>query len=69
MIELFFFVGIFFGFLAGLIAFLITLNEWKSHGFKGWELWGEPLKRGIATWAFFLLLSVALGYIMPFVIQ
>jgi hypothetical protein len=62
-------MGLIFGFLGGLIAFLITLNEWKSHGFKGWELWGEPLKRGLGTWIFFVVLSVAIGFVIPFAIS
>ncbi|HUO55845.1 MAG TPA: hypothetical protein VMU27_00185 [Candidatus Paceibacterota bacterium] len=68
-IELFILLGVIFGFLAGLIAFLITFNEWKKHTFEGWQLWREPLARGLVTFLFFFLLSIALGFILPFVVQ
>lgn len=68
-IELFVLLGAIFGFLAGLIAFLITLDEWRKHRFSGWRLWREPLHRGALAFVFFFLLSIALGYILPFVIR
>jgi hypothetical protein len=67
--AIFILIGAVFGTLAGLTAFLITFVEWKRHTFKGWRLWHEPLARGILAFVFFFLLSVALGYVLPFVIQ
>lgn len=68
-LALFVGIGLIFGFLAGLVAFLITLNEWIHH-YQGWK---EPVKMslrtGLLTFAFFFGLSILLGFIMPFVLQ
>lgn len=69
-IELFLGIGVVFGFLAGLIAFLITYDEWQKHLFVGWELWREPLVRGLFTFVVFVVLSVVIGFLLTnFVIQ
>lgn len=60
--SFFFIIGIAFGGLAGLIAFLITLNEWSKHKFTGWKLWGEPLFRGVVTFLIFFGLAMLMGY-------
>lgn len=62
-------IGLVFGLLAGLSAFLITYDEWQKHKYTGWELWREPLHRAVFAFSFFFLLSVVLGYVVPFVIQ
>ena len=64
LVNFFFIIGLTFGALAGLIAFLITLVEWQKHGFKGAQLWGEPLKRGIFTFVFFFVISMLIGYLL-----
>lgn len=60
--SFFFIIGLVFGGLAGMIAFLITLNEWHKHQFTGWKLWREPLVRGIFTFVFFFALSMLIGW-------
>lgn len=62
--ELFIGIGVVFGLLAGLIAFLITYDEWQKHLFVGRELWREPLVRGLFTFAVFFILSVVIGFIL-----
>lgn len=64
--RLFLFIGVCFGALAGLMAFLITYAEWQHHGFAGWKLWREPLLRGIYTFLFFCALSLFIGYVIRF---
>ncbi len=63
MIELFVLVGIIFGFLAGLMAFLITWKEWERYGFKKNKMWKESLSIGIFAFLFFLILSSILGVV------
>jgi hypothetical protein len=68
-IHLFIVVGFVFGFLAAGMAFGITYIEWEKHKFTGWDLWREPLRRGVFTFVFFLLLSIGVGYVVPFIVQ
>lgn len=58
------FIGIVFGFLAGLIAFAITYNEWKEHKYAGSRLWKESLIVGIFAFGLFLALALFLGFIL-----
>mgnify|MGYP001557264892 CR=1 FL=1 len=67
-IELFVGIGVVFGFFGGLVAFLITLNEWTHH----YQTLREPVKMALRTGFFafmlFFLLSIALGFILPYVL-
>jgi H+/Cl- antiporter ClcA len=63
---LFLVIGVVFGLLAGLSAFIITLNEWQKHQFRGWKLWKEALSTGAVALAFFLILSLVLGYFFSY---
>jgi hypothetical protein len=58
------FIGIIFGFLAGLIAFAITYNEWREHKYAGARLWKESLTVGIFAFGIFLSLALLLGFIL-----
>jgi hypothetical protein len=62
-------VGLIFGFLAGLFAFLITFNEWLHH----YVSWREPfkmaLKAGLFAFGFFLIISLALGIVLPLILK
>lgn len=70
LIEFFIGIGVVFGLLAGLIAFLITYDEWQKHLFVGWKLWREPLVRGLFAFVVFFVLSVVIGFLLTnFVIQ
>ena len=64
MLPLSFLIGLVFGFLAGLIAFLITYGEWQKHKFTGWQLWREALLSGSFTFVFFLASSIIIGYLV-----
>lgn len=68
-IALFIAIGLIFGFFAGLIAFLITLNEWSHHYQRLKEPRKMALRTGLFAFDFFMLLSLALGFIMPFILQ
>ena len=69
LLALFVIVGVVFGFLGALIAFLITYEQYRKHRCVGWPLWREPLVRGLFAFAFFFLLAVLLGYTLPFALQ
>jgi hypothetical protein len=62
--SFFLLVGISFGSLAALIAFLITYQEYRKHQFKGWRLWREALTVGVFTLVFFIGLSFFIGYVL-----
>jgi hypothetical protein len=64
LFSFFLIIGTVFGFLAALIAFLITFQEYRKHEFKGWDLWREALSVGFFTFAFFLGLSFLIGYVL-----
>jgi hypothetical protein len=65
--TLFVIIGLIFGLLAALMAFGIV--ECERHKFLGWQLWQEPLRRAMFTLAFFLMLSIALGFALPAIIK
>ena len=56
-------IGGIFGFLGASIAFLITLNECKRHDIRGKNYVAESFKVAAFTFAFFIILSVALAFI------
>ena len=57
-------IGTVFGFLAGLIAFAITYNEWRERKYAGSRLWKESLTVGIFAFGLFLVLSLLIGFIL-----
>jgi ribose/xylose/arabinose/galactoside ABC-type transport system permease subunit len=57
-------IGVVFGFLAALMAFFITWNEYEKHKFRGKRLFMEALGAGLFTFLVFLLLSLLLGFIL-----
>ena len=56
-------LGITFGFIASVMAFLITYNEYQKHQFAKKRLWKESLSAAFFTFTFFLILSIILGYL------
>ena len=64
MIVLFLLFGVIFGLLGGLMAFLITWNEWQKHKFKGKKLFKESFKTGLFTFMVFVIISLIAGYVI-----
>lgn len=62
--SFFLIVGVTFGILAALIAFLITYLEYRKHKFEGWQLWREALTVAVVTFVIFLSLSFLIGYVL-----
>ena len=63
-------LGIIFGFLAALIAFVITWHEYEKHKFTGKRLFKEAFQSAIFTFVVFLALSLFVGFILKrFVIK
>ncbi len=56
-------IGVFFGFIASLMAVLIFYDEYQKHRFVGWQLWKHALSGGIVTFIVFLILALTLGYL------
>jgi len=59
-------IGLVFGFLAALIAFLITWNEYQKHKFKGKRLFREVFSAGLFTFIIFFLLSLFIGVALQY---
>jgi hypothetical protein len=57
-------IGIIFGFLAALAAFVITYNEYEKHKFAGKRLFMQAFQTAIFTFFIFLLLSVLIGFLL-----
>jgi sterol desaturase/sphingolipid hydroxylase (fatty acid hydroxylase superfamily) len=59
----FLFIGIIFGTLGAVIAYLITYNEY-AHRFKGRKLRKSALQTAIVTLIFFILLTLTLFFLL-----
>lgn len=57
-------LGIAFGLLAGLMAFLITFDEYRKHQMAGWRLWKAALSAGAFAFGVFMLLSLVAGALL-----
>lgn len=57
-------IGIIFGFLAALAAFVITYNEYEKHKFTRKRLFMQAFKTAIFTFLIFLLLSVLISFLL-----
>lgn len=57
-------IGTVFGFIASLMAFVITWQEWERHQIERKRLWRESGQAAIVTFFFFLALSVLFGFIV-----
>lgn len=62
--SLFIAVGVCFGSIAGLMAFLITYLEYRRHKLKGWLLWRPCLFVGLSTFIMFVLLAGSFGLLL-----
>lgn len=54
-------VGVVFGFIAALMAFLIFFDEYRKHRLTGRRLWEQALSGAAVAFFFFLLLSLLAG--------
>lgn len=61
--NLFLGIGVVFGFLASLMAYLITYNEWVHHYPTKKEPRKIALEAAIFTFIFFFLISLIAGYL------
>jgi len=57
-------IGIVFGFIAALMAFVITWHEYEKHKFTGRRLFREAFQSGIFTFAIFVILSILIGFLL-----
>jgi len=57
-------IGIVFGFLAALMAFVITWHEYEKHKFTGRRLFKEAFQAAAFTFVVFLLLSILVGFLL-----
>jgi len=62
--NLFLVIGGAFGFLAALMAYLITYNEWVHHYPTKKESRKMAMETAIFTFVFFFLLSMIEGYLL-----
>ena len=64
MLALSIVVGIVFGFIAALMAFVITWHEYEKHKLTGKRLFKEAFQSAIFTFIVFLLLSLLAGFLL-----
>ena len=57
-------IGIVFGFIAALMAFVITWHEYEKHKFTGKRLFRQAFQAAIFTFIVFLLLSLLVGFFL-----
>lgn len=57
-------ISVAFGFLAALMAFMITYIEYEKHKFSRIRLWKECLKTAAFTFLVFLCLSLVAFYVL-----
>lgn len=57
-------MGVIFGFLAALAAFVITWQEYERHKFTGKRLFIQAFKTAIFAFLIFLILSVIIGFLI-----
>jgi nucleoside recognition membrane protein YjiH len=57
-------IGIIFGFLAALMAFVITWYEYEKHKFTGRRLFKGAFQAAVFTFVVFLLLSILIGFLL-----
>jgi maltodextrin utilization protein YvdJ len=61
-LELSLLIGIFFGIVAALAAFLIIYSEFQRHRLARWRLWKEALSGALVAFVVFVVLSVIVGF-------
>jgi small-conductance mechanosensitive channel len=61
-LELSLLIGVFFGSIAAIMAFLIIYNEYQKHKFARGRLWKEALSSALVTFIVFLILAILVGY-------
>ena len=59
-------IGVIFGFIAALMAFVITWHEYEKHKFTGKRLFKEAFQTAIFTFIVFLLLSLLIGSLLRY---
>ena len=64
MIYLSILVGVLFGFLGTLMAFVITYNEYQKHQFRDKRLFKQAFNAAIVTFVFFVALMAIVGYFL-----
>lgn len=60
--ELSLLIGIVFGAVASLMAFLIVFNEYQRHRLGRGRIWRESLAAGAVAFIVFVALSLIAGY-------
>ncbi len=61
-------LGVVFGLVAALMAFLIVYDEYQKHMLGNRRLWKKSLIGGLAAFLFFFILSIVAGYWLSYVI-
>jgi len=63
MLVISIFIGIVFGFIAALMAFVITWHEYAKHKLTKERLLKETFKSAIFAFIIFLFLSILVGFL------
>jgi hypothetical protein len=61
-------VGFACSMIAGMMAFVITFNEYSHHFAEKRDAVKQSLEAGVVTFLFFVILTVAIGFFMTYLI-
>jgi len=64
MIYLFLLVGVIFGFIGSLMAFVITYHEYQKHQFRGKRLFKEAFQAALYTFIFYIIIMAVVGFLL-----
>jgi K+-sensing histidine kinase KdpD len=62
-----FIIGLFFGLLAGIMAFVITYGEYLHHFSDKKKILRHALETGFVTFAIFLGMAMLAGFILGYI--
>jgi len=68
-LELSLLIGVIFGVIASLMAFLIIYNEYQKHRLDRWRLWKEALAAAAVAFCVFFILAVLVGSWTPHAVR
>jgi len=64
MIYLFLLVGVIFGFIGSLMAFVITYHEYQKHQFERKRLIKEAFNAALYTFLFYIVIMAVVGLLI-----
>jgi uncharacterized membrane protein len=61
-------IAVILGFLAAVMAFLISYEEYRRHFLDKKQVWKTSFHAGVFTWVVFLVLGLLLAILLPLMV-